>query len=169
MEQTVEQMIEEYYRENRNLLLKTTQRRGMQEADADDIVQETFYRVLKYKDGFNPAIQDIGAWINTILFNVHKAYFNANMTGEYCFEEEEYEDEYNRLEDSTLDKDMVERIKKEIAELPASQANIVHCYLVQGFPTKTVQIMFGENKRNIEQIVLRFRKKMREKYGESFE
>ena len=132
MEQTIEQLIEEYYRENRNLLVKTTQRRGMQEADADDIVQETFYRVLKYKDGFNPHIQDIGAWINTILYNVHKAYFNANMTGEYSFEDEEYIDEYNKLEDNTLDKDLVERIKNEVTKLPPAHANIVYCYLVQG-------------------------------------
>ena len=85
-------MIEQFYKENYNILVKRIQARRMQECDAEDVVQEAFVRALKYADSFNPDFHEIGAWFNTILNNSFKEYRHDNYTGDYSFCDDREED-----------------------------------------------------------------------------
>ena len=60
--------IEEFYKENFNkLVIRCKGKVGVDYAE--DVVQETFYRALRYHHSFNPDRHDIGAWIARIMGN----------------------------------------------------------------------------------------------------
>ncbi|HEX8915140.1 MAG TPA: sigma-70 family RNA polymerase sigma factor [Humisphaera sp.] len=42
-------------------------------ADADDLVQETYCRALRYRAGFVPGPRGVGPWLATILYNARRA------------------------------------------------------------------------------------------------
>ena len=158
-------MIEKYFRNNYNLLVKRIKSRRMQEADAEDVVQEAFVRAIKYSGSFSPKVQEIGAWFNTILNNTFKDYRRANFTGDFSFVEEMLEDT-EMSEEVWMDRDMVDRIRYEILFLPSKHASIVHLVLINGYKYKEVSQILDEKLENIKKVLYRFKQKIREKYGE---
>lgn len=158
-------MIEQFFRDNYIILVKRIKARRMQEADAEDVVQEAFVRALKYQDSFNPALHEIGAWFNTILNNSFKDYRHANFTGDFSFTEEVIEGT-DEQEDSWMDKDMLEKIRKGMNDLPNGHASIVRLVLFQGYYYKEAAQVLDERVENIRKVLYRFKQDIREKYGE---
>jgi len=62
------ELIESYYKENFDKLVIRC--RGKVGVDyAEDVVQEAFYRALRYQRSFNPERHEVGAWIARIMGN----------------------------------------------------------------------------------------------------
>ncbi len=162
-------MIEQYFRENYNILVKRIQARHMQLVDAEDVVQEAFVRAIKYSDSFNPERLEIGAWFNTILNNAFKDYRHANFTGDFSFTEEfteEAVDGVNCTEKAITDKDMVEHVKAEMSKLSNTNASIVQLSLLNGYKLKEVAQVLDLKLEHVRKTLFRFKKSMREKYDE---
>lgn len=158
-------MIEQFYKENYPMLVKKISSRRMQEADAEDVVQEAFYRALKYKDSFNSDRQEIGAWFNTILNNTFKDYRHANFTGDFSFVEEEHMEERDEAEEKWLDKDLLEKVRSEVALLKKNQRDVVELVVLNGYKYKEASQILDESIANIKKIVYRFKQNLREKYA----
>ena len=157
-------MIEEFFRDNYQVLVKRIQARRMQESDAEDVVQEAFARALKYRDSFNPDFHEIGAWFNTILNNAFKDYRHANFTGDYSFCEEEH-DELDASEQGWVDANMLKKIREEVSKLPKGQASIVHLVLLSGYKYKEAAQILDQKFETVKKTVYRFKKDMRELHG----
>ena len=158
-------MIEQFYKDNYSILVKRIQARRMQECDAEDVVQESFVRALKYKDSFNPYIHEIGAWFNTIMNNAFKDYRHANYTGDYSFCEDIEEDhELDHVEQTWVDADMLKKIRGEVEKLPKGQASIVHLVLLSGYAYKEAAQVLDEKFETVKKTIYRFKQTMRGKY-----
>ena len=157
-------MIEQFFRDNYQVLVKRIQARRMQESDAEDVVQEAFTRALKYRDSFNPDFHEIGAWFNTILNNAFKDYRHANFTGDYSFCEDEH-DELDLAEQGWVDANMLKKIREEVSKLPKGQASIVHLVLLSGYKYKEAAQILDQKFETVKKTVYRFKKDMRDTYG----
>ena len=156
-------MLEEFFKKEHFILVKRIKARGMQEADAEDVVQEAFYRALKYIDTYNPERQGIGAWFNTIMNNAFKDYRHANFTGEYSFREED-EELGGDLEEDTFNKQIVKELQREIASRNEVERNILHATFVLGYSYKACSQVFDVAFTRVQFILQEFRKEMKEKY-----
>jgi RNA polymerase sigma factor (sigma-70 family) len=161
-------MIEKFFRDEYNTLVKRVKARRMQEADAEDVVQEAFARAIKYKDSFDPEQQELGAWFNTILNNVFKSYRHANFTGDFSFTEEVME-EVDDADKNWSDVNLLNKVKEEIGKRSNEHSCVLHLNLIKGYKRKEVAQILDEKEENIKKIVYRFKKEMREKYRELLE
>lgn len=162
-------MIEQYFKDNYRVLLKRIQARGMQPADAEDVVQETFLRALKYKDSL--VGNHIEPWMSGILNNAFKDYRRANFTGDYSFasldeDEEDLLDPNTVVEGIAMNKNLAARVKKETAKLNPKHAHIIQLVLLNGYKQKEAAQALGEKFENVKKIVFRFQQAMRQKYNE---
>lgn len=157
--------LEEFFRKNSFTLVKRIKARGMQEADAEDVVQEAFYRALKYFQTYDSNLMSVDAWFSSILNNSFKDYRHANFTGDYSFTEEHLEDTYEG-EDRCLDKKMIELIREKVTSLDTSQRNIIELVLLNGFTTREASQILGLNREAVKKTVTRFKSKLKERYGE---
>lgn len=156
--------IEQFFKKEYNILVKRIRARGMQGADAEDVVQEAFYRALKYRDTYNPKHQPIGAWFNTIMNNAFKDYRHANFTGEYSFREED-EDISVMSEDGVFSKRMMGEVEGDIASKPEEERNILKTVLILGYSYKACCQVFDVRFARVQFVLQEFRKEMRSKYN----
>jgi len=152
-----------FFKEEYIVLVKRIRARGMQKCDAEDVVQEAFYRALKYSKTYDKERQKIGAWFNTILNNAFKDYRHANFTGEYSFREED-EEIGGELEEFTFNKQVVKEIEQYISTLPEEERNVLHSVFIIGYSYKACVQVFGIPFARVQFILQEFRKEMREKY-----
>lgn len=155
--------IEQHYKDSRDERVKRIRSRRMSEEDAEDVVQETFYRACKYADTFNPELQSLKVWVDIIMNNVFKDYRHANFTGDFSFTDE-LEEEADTLEASPYSKDMIATIEKEINQLPILKRNLLYTNLVLGHTYKACCQIFDMNYAEVQNIIQDFRKDMKEKY-----
>lgn len=159
-------MIEQYYKDNLPALLKRIKARGMQEADAEDVVHEAFARALKYQRSFNGSEEEIGKWFNTILNNTFKGYRHANFTGDFSFVEEEHMEEYDDADETWTNKDIILKVKEEVSGLKKEHRDIIELVILNGFRYKEASHILDENVENIKKVVFRFKKNMKEKFND---
>ena len=99
--------IESYYRQEYDKLVIRV--RGKVGIDwAEDVVQEAFYRALRYQRAFDPARHEMGAWMSRILGNCVNAMMNERrghpaMQPYDEFEEEAPEEEVDKRPDDILE------------------------------------------------------------------
>ena len=156
-------ILEEFFKKEYVVLVKRIKARNMQECDAEDVVQEAFYRAVKYIKTYNPERQKIGAWFSTILNNAFKDYRHVNYTGEYKFREED-EELVGDLEEETFNKQIARELKKEIATRPEVERNILYAAFELGFSYKACSQVFDVSFTKVQFILQEFRKEMRSKY-----
>ena len=98
--------IELYYRQEYDKLVIRV--RGKVGVDwAEDVVQEAFYRALRYERSFDPARHEMGAWLSRILGNCVNAMMNERRghpaMQPYDEFEEEAEEEVDKRPDDILE------------------------------------------------------------------
>ena len=157
--------IEKAFEESREERVKRVRSRGMSNEDAEDVVQETFFRALKYCNTFQPHLQELKVWLDIIMNNAFKDYRHSNFTGDFSFREEQEEEDGEVMEDKMFSKDMVEVIREEIESLPPLDRQIVYAKVVLGHSYKACCEIFDINHDKVTNTLRSFRNKMKEKYG----
>ncbi len=160
----MKKLLTEFFIKEHIILVKRIRARGMQDADAEDVVQEAFYRAIKYKDTYNPKHQPIGAWFNTIMNNAFKDYRHANFTGEYSFREDDSEEVYISADSDMISKRMVEEVKKDMYCKSDQESSILNTVLVLGYSYKACCQVYDVPFSRVQFVLQEFRKEMREKY-----
>ena len=158
--------LEREYRQSRDERLKRIRARGLSPDEAEDVVQETFYRALKYIDTFNPEYSDLNVWLDRIMSNAIKDYKHAKISGDYSFldELETDENEYE-LEQFVLNKDQLEAVHSEIGKLPLEERQVVYANLILGHGRLACSKIFDLKLDRINYILRKFKEKMTEKYN----
>ena len=157
-------LLEQFYIENRALLLKRLYHRAGSAENAEDILQESFSRALKYGNSFNPNTQELGAWFNTIMNNALKSFKRDERSmGTYVEYEEELSESY---EMSQTDGDLVERIKGEIELEPNPAKDILYLYFVKEYRPREIREVLDIPYKTMENVLTRFKSEMRYKFGD---
>jgi RNA polymerase sigma factor (sigma-70 family) len=155
----MQELIEQHYLDNRRKLVK---RLSFAAGDcAEDVVQEAYYRALKYSKSYKPEFT-LDKWLNQILNNCLKEHKNTERGfSSVTFEEEDQE--------GIACTGMGERIIAEIDELISTkslvQIEVLTYAMQQGYTAKEISELTEYTYANCHQIVHRFRQELRELYG----
>lgn len=154
--------VEEHYRENRNKLVKKlTFRAGTEEA-AEDIIQEAYYRALKYFSSFNQN-ENFNKWFSTILNNSLREYKNVEKGHiNEIFEEEEAE--------GTSCTSYPNHVMRDIFKLIEAKSNVQKEILLLHFKQEYSPIDISRitdySYANCHQVIQRFRNELKELFKE---
>lgn len=156
--------LEDFFSANyRKLVARTKGRAGTPE-NAEDIVQESFVRALKYWGSFDPAHKELGAWFNTILNNATKAYMkvenNFGMSME--FDENDVEPEQFKPTDVRL----IKRIESDIAKKSLQSQEVLSLYFLHDYSVQAIMEVTDIDAKSIKNRVTRFKAELNNRYGE---
>lgn len=158
---TVE-LIQQHFKEQSKPLLALA-RRQVGDFWHEDAVQETYCRALRHAGNKEP-ILSIDYYLKYILGTVCREYMQDNITGdaeqleEWMWEGEELEEEFKAL-------GVVQHMLEDLQALKEPARSCVYMHVVQGERSQVVSRITGVDEQNIRKMSERFRKAMKEKYG----
>jgi RNA polymerase sigma factor (sigma-70 family) len=153
-----EQLIDMFDKDYLHLCKKVSNRVGGI-INAEDVVQESFARALKYKTSFNPAFSTLGAWFNTILNNASKDFKREERMQGMAVPYETISDE---LDEIMFRDQMVHKVISDMEVSPYSE--ILRLYFILGFTRREVAQVIDQKPQSIANAVQRFKQQMRGKY-----
>ena len=152
------QIITDHYNANRNTLCKRMAWRAGTPEGGEDVVQEAYYRALKYCNSFNG--DNFGKWFNTILNNCLREYKNAEKG--YSPIEADAEDEGYECPS------YVRHVMKDVFDLINTksevQIEVLTLYFKQEYTAKNISEITEHSYAMCHQIIQRFRNELRELY-----
>jgi RNA polymerase sigma factor (sigma-70 family) len=151
--------LEAHFRENRLKLVKRIMFRCGSLEDAEDIVQEAYFRALKYHNSYSGDNYD--KWFNTVLNNSLRDFKNAQAHHQLPeFDEEDA--------DGTSCTHYTEHILKEVYELirtkSAVQQEVLMLYFKHEYTPVDISRITSYSYSQCHQIIYRFRNELKELY-----
>lgn len=157
---TRNQVIEHHYRNNYKQLVNHITNRvpGKSRALAEEVVQETYARALKYYDTFNPNIKPFSTWFNRILNNAcHDCIQAENGMLTHSFDEEIELEPFKVMEDVEIPLQWVALIQEEMKKQRPEIFEVLNMFFNLGMKTREIAEVSEFNHGNIRQIIRRFR------------
>lgn len=153
--------IETHFLANRQRLVKKMFFRAGNMEDAEDIVQEAYYRALKYARGYDG--EHFDQWFSTIINNCLRDQKNMqNGHSADLFEEEEAE--------GTACTHYSEHVMREVYELidtkSVVQQEVLKLHFQQEYSPIDISRMTDHSYAKCHQIILRFRNELKDLYRE---
>ncbi|MEE0060864.1 MAG: RNA polymerase sigma factor [Acutalibacteraceae bacterium] len=123
-------------------------------SDAEDIVQNTFIKLLKTDMEFNDD-EHIRKWLIKVAMNecknMWKSFWHRNITS---FEELEKEPEYMEPDEKEL--------FDEVMKLPKKYSVVLHLYYYEGYSVKEISQTLEITESNVQTRLMRARNKLKE-------
>lgn len=155
------QVIEEFYANNFDKLVKKLTFRAGTEWDAEDAIHDAFERAIKYFPSFDPDKSAFPMWFNRILVNAIKDHFNRNQgRGDVEFEE----DMVDGIPCSHYTDKMLDEIRERIATRKPHIAEILHLFFEKGYGAKDISRMVESTHVAVNQTIFRFREELKRDY-----
>ena len=152
--------VEQHYRENKLKYLKGLTFRSGTQWDAEDILHDAYERAIKYAPSFNG--DDFGAWFRTILNNALRDHMNASKGHFISLDEIE--------EEAITCPHYTDRIMEDVYEIikskPSVQKEVLTLHIKQDYSAVDISRITDYSHNNCKQIIFKFRKEMKERYGE---
>lgn len=154
-------LIENHYRVNRQRLVKRLSFRAGTREDGEDIVQEAYYRALKYHKSFDGSNFD--RWFNTILVNTLREHKNTSKG----YATEEYDENEEEAAPCVLmPRRIMQEVFKSIKERPVAQQEILMLFFEQEYTAKDISKILPYSYAQVHQTIQRFRNELKEVYKE---
>lgn len=125
---------------------------------AEEVVQEAYYRVIKYFDNYKPSKEGFEPWFNRILFNCandckskerSRGVVDNNVNVEHV------------LEEISFDIDTKIYLKNYLKGKSEIENTILTLVFFKGLTTKEVSECIGKSDGAVRMILMRFRKDLR--------
>jgi RNA polymerase sigma factor (sigma-70 family) len=156
----IEKQIENYYRNSYKdkVIIMSRILRGDLES-AEDIVQEAFYRALKFKSSYDPSMGTLDKWFNSIMFNYlrehQKSQKNSPESGSTCISAENILNELG-IEKKKENQEQIQLALNSVKNL--SHRRVLRLFFVLGYTsTEISQIELDMTQTNVTTIVNRFK------------
>lgn len=131
-------------------------------ADAEDIVQDVFLRIIDKKPDFNDE-NHIKAWLARVTFNLCKnklnLFWNKNRCSADEVPEESAYDEYNTGTE----------VEDAVMSLPENYKTAVHLYYYEGYSTSEISKIMGKSVITVRSFLHRARLKLKEMLKEEYD
>ena len=152
--------IEEHYNKNRQRLVKRMTFRTGDEWSAEDVIQESYLRALKYFNSFDG--EDLDRWMSVIITNCLREHKNSEKGySPIEFEEDDYEGE----ESSEYSRHVMKDIYTLIETKSEVQKEVLRHYFALEYTAKDISEITAYSYSMCHQIILRFRNELKELYG----
>lgn len=153
--------IEKHYVDNRQRLMKKmTFRAGTHEA-AEDVLQEAYYRALRYQNSFDGS--NFGKWFSTILNNSLREYKNVEKG--YSLEEFVEEDA-----EGFSCRHYPDQVMREVFDLIETksevQKEVLGLFFRQEYSAMDISRITDYSYAQCHQIIQRFRNELKDLYRE---
>lgn len=153
------EIIEKYYVESREKLVKRFTYRAGSTEGAEDVVQEAFSRALKYVKSFNGEIE---RWMSMILNNSLRAYKNE----EKGYTPIDYEEEEGEVPPEHYPRHVMREVYQLIQTKSLDQIEVLMYYFQQEYSAKDISEITDHSYAKCHQIIQRFRNELKELYRE---
>lgn len=144
-----EAMFEHLFQKYKDMIYRVAFLYQKNEADALDIVQNTFIKLLK-KNDFNDE-QHLKRWLLRVCINLCKnnlkSYWKRNVS---VFEEEFYQ-----LENSDL------KLQELVFKLAPKYKEVIHLYYYEGYSVKEISVILKISEAAVKQRLKRARTKLK--------
>jgi RNA polymerase sigma factor (sigma-70 family) len=151
----------------KNELYRLALRITLNNAEAEDIVQDTLIRVWNKRDDWDK-IESIEAFCLTICRNL-----SLDRTEKMDANNITLDSENNESEDNTSNpyeqlnqKDRVELVKKLINELPEKQRSVMQLRDIEGKSYKEIAMILNVSEEQVKINIFRARQRVKQKYSE---
>lgn len=153
--------IEQHYRHHRDLLVSRYTRAAGSHHAAEDIVQNTYVKMLENSEG----IRDVGAVLQTRLNQQFAEYKRKEQAGGLVYESniDKYEDPYN-LEKMVIHRDLLEKIADQMNLKKESHRDILRMAFLHHMMPREIADCMPQSVDNIKQIMSRFRVEAKEMF-----
>lgn len=157
-------IIEEYYRENRNAMVKKLKRRCGSEEAAEDVVQDTFYSALKYMDSYDARYADMDKWFDRIAHNAFLKQLRADR--KMGMTDELDEDSIEQPDMPLFEQQLIGDIQKELLKYSPHIAEVLDLFFFKQYAVKDIMQVTGQSFAMIDKNILRFKDALKAKYGQ---
>jgi len=133
-------------------------------AAGEDVVQEAFYRAVKFFPSFDENRGKLSSWFNTILFNsLRDAQRSGRGMSSIEVDRLSPEDVFLQ-ENFTNNPDLSKYVEKSIGEVQSERSRrVLYLFFILGYTSKEIsQIEEKISQTNVTTIVTRFRKQLKE-------
>lgn len=153
-------IVEEHYKNNRMKLLKIlTFRAGTVEA-AEDIIQESYLRALKYISSCRNG--EFDKWITRIITNTLKDYKRQESGKSYI----ENDDEQEIVDCPAINERIADEVKKLIENKLDIHREILELHFLQGYSAIDISRITDNSYANSHKVIQRFRNELKDIYKE---
>ena len=153
------ELVNNYYRENYDALVKKVKNRAGSPENAEDVVQEAFTRALKYFDSYLPHLQ-FERWFGVILSNTLKTYQNeCRMAGLT----KNIDDALDELEPVVPDH-IKDHFRNHMDKLSNSKGSynkeIIRLHILFGYTSKEISELLGISNGAVRNSISAFTKEV---------
>ena len=153
--------IEKHYKDNRDTIVKKIAfRMGSREA-AEDVVQEAYYRALRYSDSYINT-RPFNNWFSVILRNCVAEY--KNTENGHPKQQEDDEDKEEAVAPVSEYKDYYNEILELIETKSLVQIEVLNYFFINHYSVYDIYLITDYKYKKIHQIVQRFRNELKEIY-----
>ena len=157
-------LVETHYTNNFPTLVKKISFRLTKE-EAEEIVQEAYYRALKYIHAFNPYEFEFQRWFSRILSNVRKD-FVAEKFGRPSHVDIDERSEEFMGESLSTNYALMQVIQDEIFEVKdENHREILTLYFIFNYHLRDIVQIVDMKMGTVNQILTRFKARLRETYA----
>lgn len=152
-------LIEKHYQENHKMLFKRFIFRAGGEENAQDIVQEAYYRAMRYFGSYRPE-EDFNRWFSIILNNCLREFKNIEKNHNTIEQLEE------DVQCPSFPQHMMRDVYKIIQEKPLVQKEVLMLYFKQEYAAIDISRITEYSYANCHKIIQRFREELKETFKE---
>ena len=145
---------QEAYEEYKNLVYRLALARTGDIRDAEDILQEVFYKYIKRKPDFESR-EHGRAWFIKVTINCTKSFFNSSYRKKSVPLDEELKSEEKEL-DTTL---------SVVLSLPQRYRTVTHLYYYEDYSVKDIAIALQCSENTVKTRLARGREKLKKALG----
>ena len=157
-------LIETYYTEQRDNLVRSISRRAGNIPNAEDVVQEAFTRALTYSGSFTGETQNqLAAWFKTIMYRSLKDMMNEERNQGGTMTSEEPEEELtSSADDVWAAKVGLKKLYDLIHSKPTDVSKTLYLHHFGGYKPKEISQIVDEPYDTIKKRIARFKVELEE-------
>ena len=141
-------------------------RYGCRDGEADEIVQDIFWRVWTSAKRWQPGAAKVSTWLYRLAANRTIDYRRAEVRRrtDPLDEDQEFEDEAANAERSYGDRQRLSAMQAAIAELPDRQRMAIILSVQQEKSNAEIAEILGSSEGAVEQLMVRARRTLRDRF-----
>lgn len=155
------------YQTNKTYLFGICMRYGKDRAEAEDILQEGFYRILKDLKQFSGTVP-LRAWMRKVMVNSALMYIRKHHKLQVSTIDDYVFDTKGPRDVTLLQDDRAKAIIYLIRQLPALQQTVFNLRAIEEYSFKEISELIGGNEATLRSHYLRARKALQELLKKEF-
>lgn len=165
------ELINELFQQKMNLIYKYLVKLGCSKDNAEDIVQDTFYKALKYIDGIQ--YDKISAWLFKVAINKYYDLCRKNNRHIHLNIDEDIFKESladsNLVEDFILDLEKKEEILQILNSISNINKNLLFFKYDAGLSYKEIAELLDINEKTVKTYLFRAREQFKKLWRDKYE